>query len=211
MTLIKKAFYAIGVPLIAYGVVDYNLFKKYNDIRIEELPNNMKIKRAQTQVEKENYVPYCDTFMARIELSENQKFEDIAEKLLFRSTLKSEGADKIMPRKFSTSNGGNWYSTLLHWQWRDMKLVDRFENFARLGYPYRLMSGGFHEFYIEKVKGKVLQYDVYFATAHEYRDLGDDKIIPKCVNRVHLTYGRLLFWYTLLPWKEINVRKQVNE
>lgn len=85
-----------------------------------------------------------------------------------------------------------------------------FEKIARLGYPWRLMSGGRHEMSVSKpynVPGLGLFVDVSFAGAHDYEILPEEgsrqKIIPSWVMRLHAGYARLLL--------DLAVREVVEE
>ncbi|GFF33412.1 hypothetical protein IFM58399_03532 [Aspergillus lentulus] len=80
-----------------------------------------------------------------------------------------------------------------------------FENIARWGYPWRLMSGGRHELSVSEpfdgVKDDESQgpfVEVRFASAHDYEivpeegDLQHQKTIPGWTGRLHRGYARLL-------------------
>jgi hypothetical protein len=77
--------------------------------------------------------------------------------------------------------------------------VQYFEKLSSYGFPWRLMNGGFHELYIEKVGSEKI--DVYFSTAYEYNDLRDGKLFPKLVQNLHRDYGRFLLELSLGQWK----------
>lgn len=66
------------------------------------------------------------------------------------------------------------------------------EKLALKGSPFRLMNGGFHELYVED-GGETDDYVTFwFACAHGYNKLGDNKVMPKLGLQFHLLYARLL-------------------
>jgi hypothetical protein len=85
-----------------------------------------------------------------------------------------------------------------------------FENIARWGYPWRLMSGGRHEMSVSApydVPGQGRIVDVRFSGAHDYEIVEEEgvkqKIIPGWVMRLHAGYARLIL--------DLAVREVVDE
>jgi hypothetical protein len=70
-------------------------------------------------------------------------------------------------------------------------VVRFFETIARWGYPWRMMSGGCHEWDVVELGKEMVE--VRFGCVHFYRELdGDEKRIPEWVGRLHRGYARVL-------------------
>ncbi|KAJ5885086.1 hypothetical protein N7495_009596 [Penicillium taxi] len=102
----------------------------------------------------------------------------------------------VVRRAFLRENDGN--GLLLSWKVPDNVRLS-FEKMAAWGYPWRLMSGGRHEFSVSEpfeVKGEGRVVEVRFASTHDYEIVeseGDQqKIIPAWTLRIHRGYARLL-------------------
>ncbi|KAL4924541.1 uncharacterized protein BDV17DRAFT_208609 [Aspergillus undulatus] len=97
----------------------------------------------------------------------------------------------------------NPYGLLVSWKMADGPRLF-FERIARWGYPWRLMSGGRHEFSVsdpylvpgEEDRGHAI--DVRFASAHDYEivpeegDLEKQKTIPNWSARLHRGYAMFI-------------------
>ncbi|KAF3390627.1 hypothetical protein F1880_009115 [Penicillium rolfsii] len=92
-----------------------------------------------------------------------------------------------------------------------------FEKIARLGYPWRLMSGGRHEMsvsapYIVSGQGRVV--DVRFSGAHDYEIVEEEgvkqKTIPGWVMRLHAGYARLILDFAVRELMEKYEKQNVR-
>ncbi|KAL4941660.1 hypothetical protein BDV06DRAFT_178077 [Aspergillus oleicola] len=109
------------------------------------------------------------------------------------------------PTDFDPYQPYDWnpYGLLVSWKMPNGPRLF-FEKIARWGYPWRLMSGGRHEFtvegpyYIPGRDDEGLFFEFRFASAHDYQivpeegDLSRQKTIPKWTARLHRGYARLL-------------------
>lgn len=89
-----------------------------------------------------------------------------------------------------------------------------FEKIARWGYPWRLMSGGRHEFSISEVyhlpgrEHEGTYFDVRFSSAHDYEivpgEVAPDKqkTIPKWAARLHRGYARWILDHAVETFRE---------
>lgn len=107
--------------------------------------------------------------------------------------------EPVSSRQDADSNG-----LLVSWTMADPPRLF-FEKFARLGYPWRLMSGGRHEMSVsepfdpeDKGSGHDKLVDVRFATSHDYEiveaegGLEQQKLLPAWSMRMHRGYARLI-------------------
>lgn len=99
-------------------------------------------------------------------------------------------------REPAQREGGN--GLLVSWTMADSPRLF-FENIARWGYPWRLMSGGRHEMSVSEpfeVKGQGRLVEVRFSAAHDYEIVSEEgkrqKILPEWTNRLHRGYARVI-------------------
>ncbi|KAL4918613.1 hypothetical protein BDW62DRAFT_63932 [Aspergillus aurantiobrunneus] len=106
---------------------------------------------------------------------------------------------------------GNPYGVMLSWKLPDKPRLF-FEEIARWGYPWRLMSGGRHEmslsmpFLIPGLEDEGYFIEAMFASAHDYEivpgegDLGRQKTIPEWSARLHRGYARFILDQAAKLW-----------
>ncbi|KAK9470662.1 uncharacterized protein V1510DRAFT_422415 [Dipodascopsis tothii] len=82
-------------------------------------------------------------------------------------------------------------SVLVRWDMPEAT-VGFFDSLAGYGYPWRLMTGGYHEIYAERVPGTTGTVRLWFASAHEYAAHRDGKTIPQWVLGLHRIYARII-------------------
>lgn len=177
----------LGLGAVSYLCGSYYLTLKFPSVSYNDLPEKMSIR----SIEALNgcYIPYCDTFQAVVrDTSMSQIKSDFFNSTLIKMSIDSSG---LTNRIISEKEGKEYNTTVQGWEWKGPNIVLFFEKLARWGYPFRLMSGGYHELYIEPY-GQY--YRVYYASAHEYRNLDDGKVIPKWTQHCHRTYARLILW-----------------
>jgi hypothetical protein len=79
---------------------------------------------------------------------------------------------------------------LVDWELPD-STVRFFEKLARWKYPWRLMTGGRHEWMV-KYTEKMEITEVGWGSVHFYREFGDGRTIPEWTKRLHRAYARYL-------------------
>ncbi|KAL4970164.1 uncharacterized protein BDV14DRAFT_70660 [Aspergillus stella-maris] len=132
---------------------------------------------------------------------------------LLHGTLTVERPPKHID--FENLDDYNPYGLLVSWKMpKGPRLF--FEKIARWRYPWRLMSGGRHEFtvkgpyFIPGREDEGLFIDFRFASAHDYQivpdegDLSRQKTIPKWAARLHRGYARLLLDQAVKEQLELN-------
>lgn len=184
MRFVLKLF---GLGAVSYLCGSYYLSLKLPNVSYNNLPKKMTMKTIVAHTGCD--IPYCDTFRVVV----RDKSMNLIKSTFFNSSLirMSLGSNGLETRIISEREGKEFNSTLQEWEWKDPNIVLLFEKLARWGYPFRMMNGGYHELYIEPC-GQF--YRVYYASAHEYRDLNDGKVIPKWTQHCHRTYARLILW-----------------
>jgi hypothetical protein len=194
MSILKRISIVSGITIGGcYYFLHKQLGQEYKNIRPYELSPESRITKMLKMGHNpgDNYFAYCDTFKKTIHTSLSK--EELNEKILQSPLLKgvADGSMKSFDGKITSIKSNNSsLSTLIAWKWGPPGITSFFETIAGYGYPWRLMNGGVHELLIIS-KGSD-EYDIYFASAHEYKDLRDGKLIPRWVQALHRDYGRLV-------------------
>lgn len=114
------------------------------------------------------------------------------------------GVLTVQREPVSSSQDGDSNGLLVSWTMADPPRLF-FEKIARLGYPWRLMSGGRHEMSVSEPfevddngSGHDKLVEVRFATSHDYEiveaegNLEQQKLLPRWSIRMHRGYARLI-------------------
>ncbi|CEP22360.1 unnamed protein product [Cyberlindnera jadinii] len=201
MAILKRLSITSGLLVCGgYFYLHRQLEQQYPNIRSYELPGQSRIApllKKSLPAPGEPYFAYCDTFKQTVvtKLTKEQLTEHILETPALKQ-LDSQGSSlgtftgEVLPSKVNR----NSESTLLKWRWSNESIVGFFETLAQYGYPWRMMNGGVHEILVISTgsDGDSNVYDVYFASAHEYKYLRDGKFIPRWTQTLHRDYGRVI-------------------
>lgn len=202
MGVYKNLFYTslIGGTCGSY-YLHLQLRNKFPDIPTYELPKNSRTSSKFKDVPEGTYTAYCDTFKITLDSNKINDLPKIREIFLDQGLLKHLKSETgpLKTEIYDPINEKVRDSTLLKWKWTDTKLVDFFEKISNYGYPWRLMSGGFHELYIER--NGLDKIDVYYSSAHQYKELRDGKLIPKLVQCLHRDFARVLLQSSLSQYE----------
>lgn len=184
----KILSYATGTEIFSYSLGVYYFNLRIQTIPPEKLPKGMSIQKITPT--KGNYIPYVDTFCTTVNDDSTKNLQErFINGIGLRSALKGFNVEII-----SSQQDQGFSSFVYKWNWKNPKLVDFFNQLANYGYPYRLQSGGYHELYIERTE-KTDFFNIFFASAHEYEDFHDSKILPGLFLHLHTTYAKvLLLW-----------------